>query len=192
MRVSRLLLASFSVFAAVFSVGAVSPSVAFAQEVRISAAPPPPRVEVFGARPGPYHVWQGGSWGWHPEGRYEWRPGRWVVPPQGRTVWVRDEWVSYGGGYHLVPGHWRAVGERIPSVLARVAATGEPPPEQVETVMAAPPGEAWVHGHWSWDGAAYVWVPGHLAPLPEGHHEWAPGRWSASRGHWFYTNGYWR
>jgi len=192
MKVSRCLLAAFTAFAAVVAAGAVATPVASAQEVRIVHAPPAPRVEVIGVRPGPYHVWQGGSWAWHPEGRYLWHPGRWVVPPQGRTVWVRDEWVSYGGAWHFVPGHWRAVGEPIPTVYQRVAAVGEPPAEQAEVVGAAPPGQAWVKGHWSWDGARYVWVPGHHMLIPDGLHEWVPGTWYAAGGHWFYRSGYWR
>ncbi len=169
-----------------------APRAAFAEEARIVVAPPAPRVEVLGPRPGPYHVWQSGVWTWHPEGRYAWHPGHWALPPQGQTVWVRDEWVPFGGSWHFVPGHWRAVGERIPTAAQRVTVVAAPPAEQVETVVAAPPGQAWIHGHWAWDGARYVWVPGHLMGVPAGFQAWEPGHWYANGGHWFYRTGYWR
>ncbi len=185
-------LAGLSALAAILAAGALAPRNAAADEIRIVAAPPVARVEVIPIRPGPYHVWQAGTWAWHPEGRYHWHPGRWVVPPQGRTVWVRDEWVSFQGSWHLVPGHWRAVGEPIPTALQRINVVTEPPPDQVETVGIAPEGQAWIHGHWSWDGARYAWVPGHFMPVPEGLHAWEPGHWYATSGRWFYRTGYWR
>jgi len=192
MKLSRTLLAGFTALATVFAGAWALPTPASAQEMVVRVAPPAPRYEELGPRPGPYHVWQAGTWAWHPEGRYLWHPGRWVVPPQGRTVWVRDEWVSYNGSWHLVPGHWRAVGERIPPAIQRVAVTTEPPAEQVETVGAAPVGHTWIKGRWAWDGVHYAWVPGHVMAIPEGFHGWEPGGWYASHNHWFYRSGYWR
>jgi hypothetical protein len=192
MKLSRHLLAGFTALTAVVAAGAAAPAVAFAQIERIVVNPPAPRVEVLTARPGPYHVWQAGNWAWHPEGRYVWHPGRWVIPPQGRTVWVKDEWISHGGSWHFVPGHWRAIGEPIPTVMQRLTVTAEPPAEQVEVVGAVPEGHAWIKGHWSWDGLHYVWVPGHHMLVPEGFHAWEPGHWYAAGGRWFYRGGYWR
>jgi hypothetical protein len=195
MKLTRHLLARFTLVAAVAGVvgaGVVLPAVASAQDARILTAPPAPRYEVIGVRPGPYHVWQAGTWAWQPDGHYGWHPGRWVVPPQGHTVWVRDEWVSYGGAWHMVPGHWRAVGERIPTAMQRLTVTAEPPAEQAETVGVVGVGQAWVKGHWSWDGARYVWVPGHTMLVPEGYRSWEPGHWYPNAGHWFYRTGYWR
>ena len=75
MKMSRHLVAAFTSLATVVVVGGVSPKIAQAQEVRIVVAPPAPRVEIPGARPGPYHVWQAGSWAWHPDGSYGWQGG---------------------------------------------------------------------------------------------------------------------
>ncbi len=191
MKLSRHLLAGFAAFGALVATGAALPHVASAQEVRVVVAPPAPRVEVIGVRPGPYHVWQYGSWVWAPEGRYVWHPGRWVVPPQGRTVWVRDAWGNYGGSWRFVPGHWHAVGERIPTPAQRVVVSSAPPPEQVESVGTVSVGETWIKGRWSWDGLRYSWVPGHVMRVPEGYRTWEPGGWYESGHHWFYRSGYW-
>jgi hypothetical protein len=190
MKPSRSLLAALLLLFLLSLVATSTP--ASADEVRITVTPPALRTEVRGTRPGPYHVWQAGSWAWHPEGRYIWHPGRWVLPPEGRTVWVRDEWIRYAGSWQLVPGHWRAVGETIPTVTQRVNVTVEPPAEQVEAPMTGPEGQTWIRGHWSWDGARYVWTPGHLMVVPEGFHAWEAGHWYAAGGHWFYRGGYWR
>jgi hypothetical protein len=191
MKLSRHFLAAFTAFSAVGAILAAAPTEAFAQEVRVVIAPPAPRVEYPTVRPGPYHVWQSGSWAWQPEGHYGWHPGRWVLPPQGRTIWARDEWVNYGGSWRFVPGHWYGAGERIVPAAQRVTVAAAPPAEQVEIVEAVPEGRAWIHGHWSWDGVQYLWVPGHTMLVPEGFHTWQPGHWYANSGHWFFANGYW-
>jgi hypothetical protein len=192
MKISRHLLAGFTALSAMFVGSTLLPHEASAQEVRIVLAPPPPRVEVITVRPGPYHVWRPGVWVWHVEGRYVWHPGHWDVPPPGKSIWVRDEWVSYGGSWRFVPGHWRAVGEHIPSAIQRVVVAAAPPPPPVETIAVAPAGQAWIHGHWSWDGLQFVWVPGHFMAVPVGFTIWEPGHWFASGPHWFYASGYWR
>jgi hypothetical protein len=178
--------------ALVFAAAVSTARTVSADEIRVVVAPPAPRIEVPVPRPGPYHVWQPGVWVWHTEGRYVWHPGRWVLPPQGKTVWVRDEWVSYGGAWHMVPGHWQAVGEPIVPAQQRVVVIVEPPPEQIETVPTAPAGHTWIKGHWSWSGHEYVWVPGHLMAVPEGFVAWEPGHWFSLKGHWFFREGYWR
>jgi hypothetical protein len=68
-----------------------------------------------------------------------------------------------------------------------------PPPLRVEVVPAPPgPEYVWVHGHWWWNGRAWLWARGHYrlrphpeavwvegiwAPLPSGHYRWMPGHW---------------
>jgi hypothetical protein len=84
------------------------------------------------------------------------------------------------------------VGEPIPTAIQRVSVVSAPPADQVEVIGPAPTGHAWVHGHWSWDGLRYAWVPGHYMLVPEGQHTWVPGHWYASSGRWFYASGYWR
>ncbi len=191
-RRSLSFVAGLAAFSAVAGVSALAPTEAAAQEVRIVVSPPAPRVEVITVRPGPYHVWHPGVWVWHANGTYVWHPGHWVVPPPGKTVWVKDEWVSYAGSWYLVPGHFRAPGSPVPTASQRLLVTQAPPADVVETVVAAPAGQAWVHGHWAWDGAAYAWVPGHLMAVPVGSVTWEPGHWYASGPHWFYRTGYWR
>ena len=192
MKLSRLALAAFAAFSGAFGLASAVPHTALAQELRVIVAPPPLRFEVPGPRPGPYHVWRSGIWLWHADGRYIWHPGHWVMPPEGHTVWVKDEWVSFAGAWRFVPGHWRAVGDPIPTALQRVVVTVAPPADQVETIALVPEGHAWIPGHWSWDGARYVWVPGQHMAVPEGFHTWTPGHWYAGGGHWFYASGYWR
>lgn len=68
-----------------------------------------------------------------------------------------------------------------------------PPPPQVEYAPPAPaPGYVWVNGYWYWNGAQYVWLPGHWALAPgegyvwvrsgyvsvDGSYRFVPGRWS--------------
>ena len=158
---SALALSTITVTAPAFA--QVGPEVAI-----IRVAPPPPRVEVIPARPSPWHIWQRGNWMYGPAG-YTWHPGRYVMPPTQGLAWVPEEWVSFGGGYHLVPGHWRGASEPAPRpAVERLQVLTEPPPQQVEVVPATPVGQAWVNGHWSWEGARYVWVPGHQMAHPRG------------------------
>jgi len=195
MKMSRHLLVAFS--ALVLGTGVVGvQSPAFGQvgaEVNlISVAPPPVRVEVIPPRPSQWHIWQRGSWVYGPAG-YIWHPGRYVMPPTQGLLWVPEEWVNFGGGYRLVPGHWRGVAEPAPRpAIERVQVTVEPPAPQVEVIPVVPAGHAWIHGHWSWEGARYLWVPGHHMAIPEGQHAWEPGHWYRSGPNWFYANGYWR
>jgi len=192
MKIRRHVLAALTVLTAAFAVGGLAERTADAQEIRVVIPPPAVRVEVPGPRPGPMHVWQDGHWLWRNDGRYVWHPGHWVLPPEGRTIWVRDDWANVAGAWHFVPGHWRAVGERVPTLVERVKVVTEPPPEQIELVAEVPVGHAWVKGHWSWDGARFVWVGGHALQIPAGLTAWEPGHWYASGGRWFYANGYWR
>ena len=60
--------------------------------VYVDRAPPPRRVEVIPARPGPEFVWIEGYWAWaSPE--YVWTPGYWERPPRPRAHWVGVLWV---------------------------------------------------------------------------------------------------
>lgn len=67
--------------------------------------PPPPRIEAWGAQPGPNYVWTDGYWDWHT--RWEWMPGHWVARPYPRAVWVPHYWVRHYNGWQRIPGHWR-------------------------------------------------------------------------------------
>ena len=74
-----------------------------------------------------------------------------------------------------------------------VYAVAAPPPERVEVVAAAPtPTDVWVQGHWHWNGAAYVWIPGHWAGRPSPNAVWVAGHWRHARGGWVWIPGHWR
>lgn len=68
--------------------------------------PPPARVEVYGAAPGPGYVWIPGYHAWR-GGSYVWVNGYWGRPPRPRAVWVQGSWEPYHGRYRFRPGHWR-------------------------------------------------------------------------------------
>jgi hypothetical protein len=74
---------------------------------RARMGPPPVRVEVRPAMPGPRHVWVPGYWGWRNE-RHFWVTGVWRMPPRQNWVWVEPQWVNDGGGWGFVEGHWQA------------------------------------------------------------------------------------
>jgi hypothetical protein len=63
-------------------------------------APPPPRVVVVPATPGPDFVWVEGYW-YPVEGHYRWHRGYWTRPPYVGARWIgpRHEGGRYYGGY---------------------------------------------------------------------------------------------
>jgi hypothetical protein len=63
----------------------ISVSSAEAQVVRITVAPPAPRVEVRTVAPSPRHVWVPGHWRWHGN-RHDWVGGHYVTPPHAGHV----------------------------------------------------------------------------------------------------------
>ena len=71
----------------------------------VPVGPPPARVEVRGARPGPYHVWIAGHWSWR--GQWVWMRGEWRVPPHRGDVWAPGRWVHRGRGWVWKEGRWR-------------------------------------------------------------------------------------
>jgi hypothetical protein len=103
-KIARILLVSATLGLGV----AVSGCVERVVERPVTAAPPPARVEVVPAPPGPQEVWvwQPGHWRWN--GReYVWTPGRYVEKPVRTAQWVPPEWVPRGNGWVFVEGHWR-------------------------------------------------------------------------------------
>jgi WXXGXW repeat (2 copies) len=72
----------------------------------VHVAPPPDRVEVAGAAPGPGHVWVHGNWRW--DGReYAWAPGHWEAG-RGDSIWVHGHWRSVSDGWVWIDGRWAA------------------------------------------------------------------------------------
>lgn len=78
---------------------------------------------------------------------------------------------------------------------AQVVVRIGPPPPQREIVPPPPhehPGWVWVAGFHRWDGAHYVWVPGHYAEPPRPHARWVAGHWAHRGGGWVWVEGHWR
>src|SRR5262249_2291356 len=74
-----------------------------------------------------------------------------------------------------------------------VYVTSPPPPPVVESVTVSPgPAFVWLAGYHTWNGSAYVWVPGHWERRPEGRREWVPGHWGHDRHGWYWVPGHWR
>ncbi len=69
-----------------------------------------------------------------------------------------------------------------------------PPAAIVETPPPPPPttGGIWTPGYWSWNGAMYVWVPGHYAIAPYPGAVWVAGRWVPDGPRWAWADGHWR
>ena len=74
-------------------------------EVVVVQAPPPPRVEVVYAPPGPGFIWVKGYWSWR-GGRHVWIAGRYERPPRGHHHWVEPRWERRGGRYVFIEGRW--------------------------------------------------------------------------------------
>lgn len=69
--------------------------------------PPPDRVEVIVAAPGPNFAWVQGHWRWaRAHGDWEWVPGRWERPRPGYRLWVPGHWAQDRRGWYYVEGHW--------------------------------------------------------------------------------------
>ncbi|MFI5235890.1 MAG: hypothetical protein ACHQXA_09280 [Gemmatimonadales bacterium] len=68
--------------------------------------PPPDRIEIINARPGPEFVWIRGHWNWA-GGDYAWAGGRWERPIRGGRRYEQGRWRHYRGGYVWVEGGWR-------------------------------------------------------------------------------------
>ena len=118
----------FALIAAAFVMTAAS--VADAQRIRVTVAPPAPRVEAQPVAPWGGAVWQPGHWRW--TGRsWTWRPGRWVRQRRG-YAYAEPRWVEQGGVWVYHPGGWRR--QRGPVV---VIGDQRPPPP---TVVVQPPG----------------------------------------------------
>src|SRR5690242_15849031 len=71
-------------------------------------APPPPRVIVRPAVPGPDFVWVDGYW--YPVGsHYKWHAGYWTRTPYPGAVWVAPRYE----GHQYFNGYWEGGGRRV-------------------------------------------------------------------------------
>jgi len=69
-----------------------------------------------------------------------------------------------------------------------------PPPPPIVTVrpVRPAPGYVWVSGYQRWDGASYVWVPGHWSRPPRAHAQYQRAVWRHDRHGWYLVAGGWR
>ena len=74
--------------------------------VYVATAPPAPREEALGLKPGAAYVWCKGYYGWDGTA-YIWMPGGWQRPPRDGMEWVSGRWKHAGGGWFWVNGGWR-------------------------------------------------------------------------------------
>jgi hypothetical protein len=73
--------------------------------IYIGHTPPPLRVEVRPAMPGPGYAWVDGYWG-NQGGRYVWVAGRWNQPPYPGATWNHPHYDHYRQGWQYHEGHW--------------------------------------------------------------------------------------
>jgi YXWGXW repeat-containing protein len=105
-RLRKSLLVALAAIALSACVAYVPAGPEYAYDGYVGYAPPPDRVEVIPAIPGPAYVWTPGFWAWG-GGAYAWRSGRWVVPPHGYRSWQSGRWERHDRGHVWRPGHWR-------------------------------------------------------------------------------------
>ena len=100
----------------VLAIGLALPALALTQgcgpviiESYAPEPPPPSRVEIRPAQPGPRFAWQEGHWSWRPgPKRYVWLPGTWarLRHPHHRH-WMPGHWQKTARGHRWINGHWR-------------------------------------------------------------------------------------
>ena len=70
---------------------------------------------------------------------------------------------------------------------------GPPAPIVERRIVAPGPGYAWISGYHTWDGRAYVWVPGRWDRPPRARARWVAPRWVRDgRQGWYLVEGHWR
>lgn len=73
-----------------------------------------------------------------------------------------------------------------------IVAPTAPPPPQVETIPPPPAAvDAWVPGHWGWNGASWDWIPGQYIARPAPQATWVPGHWEAQSTGYVWVDGHW-
>jgi hypothetical protein len=166
-------------------------------EVRVSAPPPPVRVETQPVRPSANHSWIPGYWAWR-GGRHVWIGGHWGLAPGASMVWEPARWTNRDGQWVFVEGHWRHNGAPAPSVVYEPApvqetvVAAEPPPAFEEVRPALPfAGAVWIPGYWHWNGGNHVWVAGRYSAPRQGY-RWEPHHWERTPRGWRMNGGRWR
>jgi len=68
------------------------------------------------------------------------------------------------------------------------------PPAPIVERRGPPPdrGYVWIDGYHRWDGAQYVWTPGHWDRPPRPGARWVAHRWVHRHDGWVMVEGHWR
>lgn len=69
-----------------------------------------------------------------------------------------------------------------------------PPQPPIEEIPPAeqPMNHLWRKGYWDFDGAQFVWIPGHFISRPDPTAAWTPDRWEQRAFGWAFVPGYWQ
>jgi hypothetical protein len=95
--------------------------------------PPPPKVEIVGARPSDRHVWLDGAWSWRMR-RWVWRPGGWAIAPD-RSFFTPWQLVRLpNGALAFHPAHWHRDDDRLDDVDAAAATICPDPPPHPQPI----------------------------------------------------------
>jgi hypothetical protein len=117
-------------------------------------APPPPRVERAGNRPG--QIWIAGHWQWR-GGQWDWVAGRWEAE-RDHEEFVAGRWERRGNRYEWIEPRWQPF----------AAFPRQPPPARPHETVQTRAGWTWRHGHYRWVRGQYVWEPGTLVQGRQG------------------------
>ena len=75
-----------------------------------------------------------------------------------------------------------------PDRVAALAAPYPPPPKRAEIPPPPPSVDAlWQAGHWTWNGASFVWTRGSYIRRPTPTANWLPGYWVEDASGWVWT-----
>jgi hypothetical protein len=78
------------------------------------------------------------------------------------------------------------------SLVAGMSASTAPPPLPTDDQPPCPEeGYLWTPGYWTWNGAAYDWVPGVWVSPPRVGVLWTPGYWAYASTAFVFHRGYW-
>ena len=195
----RILLLLTAVAVLSLSPGLARADVVVVPGVRVSVAPPPPRVEVRPVAPSAAHLWIPGHWAWR-GGAHVWLGGHYALPPAPGYRWVAARWVNEGGQWVFFEGHWAMVQPTSPSYVydpgpapAQEVIVQQAPPEPIVEVRPATPfgGAVWIPGYWQWNGFRHVWVGGHWS-APRAGWVWEPHHWQPTPRGYVWVRGHWR
>lgn len=104
MSIRHLVFASFLGLAALGAAHAHDAAARTYVDVRISVAPPPPRVERVIVRPG--YVWVPGYWRWDGYAHHHVWVAGYCVRARAGYRYVPAHWVHEGPVWHFQAGHW--------------------------------------------------------------------------------------